>query len=129
MCKKIIYSNGVNVELAYHTDEVVFGEKKFKKRFLVCSTKDYDGKFSDIRFDLDNDVDIYGEIKGSEYTTEETLPIHRAIAYGISDYLEDDDLKKMLKSIESFKIRLVEDFTNSEFSNKIYETLVNEIGN
>ncbi len=117
---RTIFSNGVNVELAYHETKVKFGDVEYTtKRQLVLNLLCHVGKEyipTCKYFDLDDDSDIYGEI----YDGGEHLSLFRATDEFLMDVdVEQADILAMLEGIRNFRIRLVKDFTNKEFADKM----------
>lgn len=119
---KKIYSNGVNVELAYHETKAKFGNKEFTtKRHLVLSVLEKDGrKYIPITryFDLDDERDIYGEI----YDGGEHLSLFRTFDELLPD-IKSTDVFAMLEAIRKFTIKLTNDFDNKVFAEKLNDVI------
>lgn len=115
--KKIIFNDGVKVELAYHTFEVSFGDEKAStNKLLTYSVKEKDGVRTEY-FDLDDYRTVYGGIEG--YT--EWLPIWAVLGEELACSLSPKDFEKLLNAIRSFKVQLTQDNTNSWFADQLKE--------
>lgn len=119
--KQILFNNGVDVELAYLTNEVKFGKQKYSasKRTLSISRLEHSNWRSDVvthDFYLDDYATIYGLAGGNV----QQLSIFEFLGDWLAD-LRPDEMVKIVDAIRSFKIGLTADLTNEEFAEKLFE--------
>lgn len=115
--KKIIFNNGSNVELAYHTSEVKFGKVKHTgNRKLSFSTMKGE-VVETIEFNLDDYTDVYGCIDGSvQYLSIWEVLGERLVEADVTP----DEMKTIHQAIIKFPIKLLkEDGNNDEFANEL----------
>ena len=119
--KKVLFNNGVDVELAYLTNEVKFGKQKYSasKRTLSISRLKK-GKFGSNVVTHDFDLDDYETIYGSIENNVQQLSIFEFLGDWLAD-LRPDEMVKIVGAIRSFKIGLTADLTNEEFAEKLFE--------
>ena len=123
--KRKIYSNGINIEIVYQTNEFQFGDKKYTtSRQLVLNVLEKDGNNyipMTEYFNLNDYDDIFGNIYANG---NEKLSIFRAFDEWIGGDITTVEVLKMTDAIAKFDIQLTEHLANEEFASKLKEVLV-----
>lgn len=110
--KKVILNNGKNLEVAYCTNQVKFGEKTFTTPVLKVSIYDEREKeFFYKDWDMSDEKSIYGYIDG--YSEELSF-----FAW-IVGQAEAEDIHHLVLAIKAFDTRISEEMTNDEMADKI----------
>lgn len=116
--KRVIFKNGINVELAYHTTEVSFGDKVYTTNVKRLSYSVLNGdKVRSEEFDLNDYRTVYGGIEGDT----EWLPIWAVLGEELACSLPPKHFERLLNAIRSFKVQLTQDNTNSWFADQLKE--------
>ena len=115
--KKVLFNDGVKVELAYHTFEVSFGDKKtFTNRLLTYSINEKNGVRTEY-FDLDDYRTIYGEIDGDS----QWLSVFEILGCELAEKVESTEFEEILEAIRSFEFQLMEFGSNGEFASELQD--------